>query len=158
MQETSIKAYLNEIAPTLGARQINVLEVFERIGAKDLSNSELGVALGWTINRVTPRVSELRKLGILEESCVRTCQITNRQVHAWRLKDQPVISPRAINPGPEHYQMPSRSVAGTRHTIKDLGHRVACSCKGYIYRGTCRHVKKLSEQPLKLEETMATLF
>lgn len=158
LSDTSVKTYLNEIAPTLGARQILILEVFERAPGKDFSNSELAAALDWSINRVTPRVSELRKVRILEESRVRKCQITGRQVHAWKIKDQPAISPRAINQGPEFYQMPSRSVAGGMHVVKDAGHRVACSCRGYHYRGTCSHVKKVVEHKPRPEEMMASLF
>jgi len=48
---------------------------------------ELAGNLHWSINRVTPRVSELRHLGVLEESQVRTCKVTTYTAIAWKVKE-----------------------------------------------------------------------
>lgn len=155
---TSLKSYLNEIAPTLGARQIAILEVFERNPEKDYSNSELTEALGWKINQVTGRVKELRNYGILELSRERSCFVTGRHVSAWRIKAAPTISPRAIPAGKQFYQLPSRSNPARTHVLKDNGSTIACSCKGFYFRDTCSHVKRLAKRTPTPEETMQPLF
>lgn len=87
MQATSLEAYRTEIEPTLGERQKKVLELF---GTQTLTNSEIATRLGWSINRVTPRVFELRQAGKLEEAYKRICSITGRRVIAWKLKRENV--------------------------------------------------------------------
>lgn len=47
---------------------------------------ELAQKLGWSINRVTPRVLELRQLEVLEEANRRKCQVTGNNAYSWRLK------------------------------------------------------------------------
>jgi len=157
MVNTSIKSYLNEIAPTLGARQIYVLEVFEQNPERDFTNSELAQALDWSINRVTGRVKELRAMYILEESRRRVCKITGREVHAWRMKDVPAISPRAISNPPTFHQVPSASDRGGTHTLKESAGRMACDCRGFYYRGTCSHVEKLRNRKPDPSETTKPL-
>lgn len=158
IRNTSIKAYLNEIAPTLGSRQVLVLEVFERNPGRDLTNSEIARALDWSINRVTGRVKELREMQLLEESRKRRCGVTGRPVHAWRMKDAPVVSPRAIKDPPVFHQLPSASTRGGMHTVKESAGRVACNCRGFYWRQTCSHVRKIAAQPPKFEEQTASLF
>ena len=145
-RDTSIKTYLNEIAPTLGSRQIKVLVVFEKNNARDFTNSELARELEVSINRVTGRVFELRKAGFLEESMRRPCQVTRRTVMAWKMKDMPVLSPRVISNPVVFHQFPSQSERSAAHTVRDFGHHVTCTCKGFYFRGTCRHVKSLVNQ------------
>lgn len=158
IQDTSLKAWLNEIAPTLGARQIAILEAFELDQRSDFTNAELSVFLDKPINTVTPRVFELRELGILEESRKRQCTVTRREVHAWRLKDRPAISPRAISPIPVRYQMPSISQPGKTHSIVARDGKPACDCKGFLFRKTCSHIENLKRQVPRPEETMNSLF
>lgn len=158
IQHTSIKSYLNEIAPTLGARKIRILEVFEQNPDRDFTNSELAQALEWTINRVTGRVKELRSVYILEESRRRKCRVTGRDVHAWRMKDQPAISPRAIKDPPTFHQLPSVSERGGMHTLKESAGKIACDCRGFYFRGHCSHVEKIANRKPKPEETMTSLF
>ncbi len=152
IRDTSFAAYFNEVAPTLGARQIRILEVFERGG--EFTNSEIAAELEWSINRVTPRVFELRRVGILEEAGRRECRITHRTVIVWRAKDAPAVKPSAISP--TFYQFESRSERGETHRVSERGTKIQCSCKGFFYRGICRHTKEiiLKEQ----QQSMASLF
>jgi len=156
-RDTSLKAYINEVAPTLNARQIAVLEVFER-KSRDLTNAELGVSLEWSINRVTPRVLELREAGILEESRRRRCEVTGREVHAWQVKAHPVSAPRTVCAPPARYQLSSMSERQRTHKLKVLQGIATCDCKGYLFRGRCSHIEVLKNRKPGPEETMTSLF
>ena len=86
-QETSLEAY-REVLPHLGMKQrIVYTEIYKatRQGF-NLTNMELAEWLQWSINRVTPRVYELRELGrvVLDEK--RVCKVTGRRAMAWRTK------------------------------------------------------------------------
>lgn len=101
VQPTSLKAYFEEVLPTLGNRHKQVLEVL--IKHKDMTNMELANQLDWSINRITPRVKELRKKDIVVQSQVRECKITRRNVIAWKFnkfyylnKLKPEVKERAI--------------------------------------------------------------
>lgn len=103
VQQTSLFAYHNEIIPTLSARQEAVMAELEK--HEDMTNSELAEALGWGINRITPRVQELREAGrvvcrnrccpnprhlnpnvdVLHDDCKRECGVTGRSAFAWRI-------------------------------------------------------------------------
>jgi len=48
--------------------------------------------MGWTVNRVTGRVGELRKLGLVLDAGKRPCKITGGMSHCWRAK-YPVLPP-----------------------------------------------------------------
>jgi len=86
---TSLNAYYGEVLPNIGSRQQTVLELFiSNNEIKDYTNSEISEILGWGINRVTPRVFELRYQGLLEESQKRSCKITGRTAIAWKLRPQ----------------------------------------------------------------------
>ncbi|MHA1168685.1 MAG: hypothetical protein ACTSRU_12735 [Candidatus Hodarchaeales archaeon] len=103
MQKTSLVAYFDEVVPTLGERHREVFKVFTDNPSMNFTNMELADELGWSINRVTPRVYELRGLGrktdktgvtrenplkkkpILVKSELRECRITERMVNAWGL-------------------------------------------------------------------------
>lgn len=145
LQATSLKTYVNEVAPTLGVRQVLVLEAFEAMGG-DLTNAELARALEWSINRVTPRVHELRQSGILEESQRRRCRVTGRQVHAWKPSSHPKVPASAIR-SDTLYQVPSRSDLRKTHVIRETSTSATCQCKGFYFRGTCAHLRKLGKKP-----------
>jgi hypothetical protein len=64
---------------------------------KDATNSEISASLKWSINRVTPRVHELREKNLVEQVSERACKITGRKVIAWRAvisKPVPANDPR----------------------------------------------------------------
>ena len=81
IQDTSLLAFKQDVQPTLGERQRQVLTA---LGDQSLTNNELAHALGWEINRVTPRMNELVKLGKVELDKRRPCRITGRTAIAWR--------------------------------------------------------------------------
>lgn len=62
--DTSRRAY-ETVKPRLGAKQAQVLEVIRRAGDHGVTDEEISKALGWGINRVTPRRNELVKLGLV---------------------------------------------------------------------------------------------
>jgi len=83
VQKTSLEAY-EEIKSTLGDRQTQVLKLLESID-RPLTNSEIAQQLGWSINRITPRVFELREKGLVEEDKKKPCPITGRNALTWRI-------------------------------------------------------------------------
>lgn len=99
MQETSLRAYFNEIHPRLGERQQEVLAAFV-LGARDWTNSELSQCLRKPINTITPRVFELRAAGLVEEAGKRICKVTGRKVLSWRRvqKVEAMSQPRVAVP------------------------------------------------------------
>ena len=78
--DTSLTAYDN-IKHLLSEKQGEVLSVFRRNTKKSWTNMELSDALGWSINRVTPRTNELRKMGMLRTAGKRKCGITNNTAY-----------------------------------------------------------------------------
>ena len=85
VNQTSLQAYYNEIIPIRGLRQLEVLKALETL--VNASNMMIAAHLGWSINRVTPRINELRKANppLVIESGVYQCKITNRKVNYWKI-------------------------------------------------------------------------
>jgi DNA-directed RNA polymerase specialized sigma24 family protein len=52
----------------------------------DWSYQELALKLGWSVNRVIPRVTELREMGLVIPYIKRPCEITGMIVQTWRVK------------------------------------------------------------------------
>jgi Mn-dependent DtxR family transcriptional regulator len=50
-----------------------------------ITNEGIAVKLGWYPNRVTPRVKELRELGLVEY-CGHTITVSGRKASLWRIK------------------------------------------------------------------------
>lgn len=82
-QETSLLAYLG-IKPDLGEKQLLVYNMLKDLGSAN--NMILSRKLGWSINRVTPRVAELRERGLVIKDSYRVCPITKRFTIFWRCK------------------------------------------------------------------------
>ena len=91
IQPTSLFAYRTEVEPTLPFRQKLIFDEIAR--HEDVTNTEISHYLGIPINTVTPRVNELRKLGLVCESVKRECQITHRKVIAWKIAITPLFTP-----------------------------------------------------------------
>ena len=88
VQETSLLAY-REIKPKRGKKQLEVYNVLLEASQRgfDMTNLELARLLGWEINRVTPRVHELRHdWGDVVLSQKRKCGVTGRLAFAWKVK------------------------------------------------------------------------
>jgi DNA-binding MarR family transcriptional regulator len=92
VQETSLLAYDKmRHHGRIGRSQSIVLERIRLATLNwepyhDITNAELGDALGWSINRITPRVLELREMGLVERSSVRQCTFTRNMANAWRAR------------------------------------------------------------------------
>lgn len=81
MAQTSLDAY-RSIVGKLGRKQATVLNVFQ--GSQSLTNMEVAEILGWSINRVTGRVYELRGRSLLKEDRKRFCSITGIMCMTWK--------------------------------------------------------------------------
>lgn len=160
VSSTSLHAYLNEVAPTLQPRQVQVAEVFEHEPERDFSNNEIAKRLGLEINQITGRTNGLRKLGILVFSQKRPCRITGRIVEAYKLSMAAPVSIKALGMKPTFMQVPSRSQSNKTQTVKITGEKVVCGCKGFYFKQQCSHVAKVLskiEAP-RPEEQMNSLF
>ena len=78
--DTSLLAY-TDIKSTLGTRQKEILEIIKYLGS--CTNSEITRYSGIAINRVTPRVLELRDKGFVILDTKRECKVTGRLAMAW---------------------------------------------------------------------------
>ena len=84
---TSLFAYHGEIMQKMGNKQKEVMEMFYISPEENMTNTELAEKLGWSINRVTPRVYELRIMSKLIEGEKRKCYITGRNAIAWKINE-----------------------------------------------------------------------
>jgi len=90
VQATSLKAY-REIQPSLASKQQIVYKLIADASRNgfDMTNMEIAEALHWSINRVTPRVWELRnQLHVVVLSQKRECGVTKRWAMAWKTKER----------------------------------------------------------------------
>lgn len=82
MQQTSLMAY--HTLEKVGQKQKACMRVIRELG--EACNQDIARTLKWEINRVTPRVKELRELNLVEESERRINPLTGRKVIYWREK------------------------------------------------------------------------
>jgi predicted transcriptional regulator len=68
---------------SLSAKQKLVIDRMQE--QADWSYQELARALDWSVNRVIPRVFELRELGVVGPSLRRACTVTGFVIQAWKL-------------------------------------------------------------------------
>jgi len=87
VQETSLEAF-KSILPHINKNQAKILKAARDIEKiqMDWTNRELAMWLGWDINRVTPRVKELREKRMITENQRRQCAVTKNSAIAWRVK------------------------------------------------------------------------
>jgi transcription initiation factor IIE alpha subunit len=89
IQETSLWAH--EIASkNLGAKQKQVLDALRFF--PDATNAEIAAHMAFSVNRITPRILELREMGLVFDAGRRRCKVTGGTAHAWRAK-YPVLPP-----------------------------------------------------------------
>ncbi len=82
-QQTSLFAYHAEVKPTLGHRQKTI---YEALGTREsFTNTEMAAYLDWPINTITPRMKELRKIGLVRCAGTRECKVTGRNVLSWEI-------------------------------------------------------------------------
>jgi len=83
MQQTSLEAY-HELE-NIGAKQGQVLALIS--AHKGLCLFELANITGWAVNRITGRVNELVKMGLVEASDKRRLnQETNKNAIVWQIR------------------------------------------------------------------------
>jgi len=89
MHDNSLRAHSEEKeAGRLSARCAQIREVFERLPGRDLTDREVMAALGFTDpNKVRPRITEMVKARILEETAGRIDCETRKNVRTVRLMD-----------------------------------------------------------------------
>jgi hypothetical protein len=81
MQPSSLDAW-KSIQANLGQRQKTVFKALQEIG--EASNKQISKLLGWPINTITPRVLELRNMGLVDFSREQVDLKTNRTEIVWR--------------------------------------------------------------------------
>jgi hypothetical protein len=90
IQATSQEAY-SKIIPKLPQCQYEVW-FYLRNRPEGLTNAELAYYLNWPINRITPRILELRKLGYVKHYGKRQCKITGSMANTWvSVNDNPQL-------------------------------------------------------------------
>lgn len=82
--QTSLIAYL-DVKTKLGPRHVSVVQALQELG--NANNRMLAAQLGWEINRVTPRVLELRQKGKVVQAYIDQ-DITGRSTIFWKLKQR----------------------------------------------------------------------
>jgi hypothetical protein len=89
IQDTSLHAYALA-TQNLGAKQKQVLDALRFF--PDATNAEIAAHMGWPINRVTPRMGELRDQELVLDAGRPRCKVTGGMARAWRAK-HPVLPP-----------------------------------------------------------------
>ena len=89
IQDTSLHAYALA-SQQLGTTQKAVLDALRFF--PDATNAEIADYMDWPVNRITPRMGELRKQGLVFDAGRRTCKVTGSTAHAWKAR-HPVLPP-----------------------------------------------------------------
>lgn len=82
IQQTSLEAY-KAILPELSDKQQTIFEVIAK--HPNMSNHDIARFLNWEINTVTPRVNELREMGVVGYRGDKLDRTTNRNVMMWEI-------------------------------------------------------------------------
>lgn len=81
IQSTSLEAF-ESIQPVILRKREIVLKAIQFLGS--CTNNEISDYLDWQINRVTGRVNELVKKGLVKESGRRPCSVTKYMAITWK--------------------------------------------------------------------------
>jgi predicted transcriptional regulator len=83
VQQTSLLAYF-DVKKVLGKKQMTLYQsMIENVFP--ITNGELSKKLNWPINTVTPRMKELRDMGIVRSYGFRPCRTTGRVCNMWEV-------------------------------------------------------------------------
>lgn len=85
IQATSLLAYA-EVLEHLGEKQLIVLKCLSEL--KSATNLMIARKLGWDINRVVPRIFELRKMNLVTESKIDFCKISGKVAIYWKFEQK----------------------------------------------------------------------
>ena len=85
IRPTSLLAYIG-ILETLGDRQRIVYRTIRKL--KYCNNNMIANELGLPINTITPRVNELRKIGMVMFHKKDICPFTNKLTIFWRVRKE----------------------------------------------------------------------
>jgi len=80
-QQTSILAYRK--LENIGQKQLRCYDTIKSLGKA--ANYDIAMRLGQPINTVTPRVKELREMGLVQEAYKDRHPITHRTVIYWEI-------------------------------------------------------------------------
>lgn len=80
MNQNSLDAF-RELKNRIGDRQLQMIFCLSNIG--QATNTEISKRFEIPINQVTPRIFELRRMGIVYQVDDRPCSITKRQAAVW---------------------------------------------------------------------------
>lgn len=84
ISQTSLDAYLQLVqSRKMNINQVIIMDLFKKLGGQPVSNLDVANMLGWSINRVTPRILELRKMERLMHTGYKTQLETGRRVMLW---------------------------------------------------------------------------
>lgn len=84
IRQTSLDAYLQLFeSRKMNINQMIIMDLFKRLNGQPVSNLDVANMLGWSINRVTPRVNELVKMRKLVHTGYKTQLETGRCVMLW---------------------------------------------------------------------------
>jgi len=72
-----------EIRDSLGQKQFQILNYLALLG--HATNNEISKQYGIPINCVTPRIKELREMGIVTQVSKRPCKVTGRRAMVWEV-------------------------------------------------------------------------
>jgi len=85
IQPTSLEAF-ESIQPSLNVRQQQIYDTIKNYPS--ISNLSISRILGLPINCVTPRVKELRDLGLVVFNDVKKDRVTGRRCMCWKIKEE----------------------------------------------------------------------
>jgi hypothetical protein len=96
--DTSLWAY-QLAAKDLGAKQKAVLDALRFF--PDATNAEIAAHLKWPVNRITPRILELRGMDLVFDAGRRRCRVTGSMAHCWKAKHPvlPEAFPKIVTDG-----------------------------------------------------------
>ena len=83
IQQTSLEAF-EEIKEDLQGKRLEVYNALKQL--KTANNTTIALFLRWPINRVTPRIKELREMRYVIESHKGLCPYTKKNTIYWVCK------------------------------------------------------------------------